>query len=392
MAGFDDDFLDNVVNTAVLPSKDISLDDDDFLTTPLKVDSDSGITFTNEMKAKVLDAWNNGVSDLKTLIQSAFGAGYDGRSKQGMEVKKFLAEQNLKARPAHVQISKTGLIKLTEANKELIANSAKTTKPLEITKLVFNNPMLTALSAEFRVVKEYYDSLDPKLRGGEDESLDDYRPPKTEQQSISRINRYVFEAIDVNKISPRQREGAQRLIKFMHTHRYLFEMNNLPLNSERELFESSFVRFVFDKPDLTEEEIDLYLNQCSDIVSYQRMQKELVDLTSAAKTTMESEQKVPMALVEAIGKLRGNMDDNFKRQKTTLNDLNGKRANRLDKLGSNADNMLKLVEAFRNEENRLRVVKLMEMRSEQVAKEADRLESLDDLRFQLWGARKGEVS
>ncbi len=387
MSDVNDDFLNNVVNAPAVVTIADPFDD-----APVKTDASVDAVLTADEKQKAIDAWNGGVSDLKTLITTACGPGFDGRSKKGMAIKKFLADQNMKARPAQVYLKKTGQIELTEDNKEFIAMNASSMKPLEITKLVFDDGMLTPLSAEFRVVKAYYDSLDLKVKAqSEDENVKDYNPPKTETQALSRINRYVFEAIDVTKVTPRHRECISKLIRFMHTHRYLFEINNLPLTSERELFESSFVRFVHDKPDLTEEEIDLYLNQCSDIVSYQRMQKELVFLNEAAKTTMEVDQKVPMALVEAVGKLRGDMNDNFKRQKATLNDLNGKRANRLDKLNTNSDTVLKLVEAFRSEEGRHLVAQMAELRKQELVNEVKRLETMDDLKFQLWGLSAREA-
>lgn len=381
-ATFDpDDFLSSVQNTT---------DADPLADIPTILVDDS--ILSDDEKRKAVEAWNSGTSDLKALIVAACGPGFDGRSKKGMAVKKYLADQNLKARPAHVYLKKTSSVVLSESNKEFIANNASAMKPLEITRLLFDDGMLTPLSSEFRVVKEYYDSLDQKLKAlTEDENVKDYNPPKTEQQALSRINRYVFEAIDPEKMTPRHRECIQKLIRFMHTHRYLFEMRNLPLISERELFESSFVRFVHDKPDLTEEEIDLYLNECSDIVAYQRMQKELVLLTDACREAMESDQKVPMALVEAIGKLRGNMDDNFKRQKATLNDLNGKRASRLDKINANSESVLKLVEAFRSEQSRNLINQMAEIRKEELKNEVKRLESIDDLKFQLWGLSREEA-
>lgn len=379
-----DDFVASVTNA---PDTNT---DDPFGDAPAPKDNE---ILSADEKRKAIDAWNSGVSDLKALIQAACGDGYDGRSKKGMAIKKFLADQNLKARPAQVYVKKSNQVVLSEANKEFIANNAGAMKPLEMTKAIFDDGMLTPLSSEFRVVKEYYDSLDNKVKAqSDDENVKDYNPPKNETQALARINRYVFEALDPTRLTKHNKDCIQKLIRFMHTHRYLFQMNSLKLNSERELFESSFVRFVYDKPDLTEEEIDLYINQCSDLIEWERMNKEMIELTEASRATREEEQKIPMALVEAIGKLGGRMDENRKRQKATLNDLNGKRANRLDKIQSNSESVLKLVEACLEEQSRIRVLALMEKRKDEVRKEADRLEGLDDLEFQLFGGTKEEFA
>ena len=348
-------------------------------------------TLTDDEKKSVIDSWNSGISDLKTIIQKACGDGVDGRSFKGKAVKAYLAQQNLKARPSQVY-AKREAIELTEANKEFIANNAANMKPLEITRVLFDDGMLSPLSLEFRKVKEYYDTLDGKVKAlSDDENTGDYNPPRNEAQALARVNRYVLDGMDATKLTPRNRECIQKMIRFMHTHRFIFEMNLLPKKSERELFESSFVRFIYDKPDLTEEEIDLYLNQCSDIVGYQRMQAELVMLIDARQNMMEVDQKMPMALVDAIGKLRSDMDDNFKRQKNTLNDLNGKRSSRLDKINSSSESVIKLIEAFRDETQRQHIIRVLENRKNAVESEIKRLETVEDLHFHLYGAAKEEV-
>lgn len=348
---------------------------------------------SDDEKRRAIECWNSGAVSLKKIIQYACGDGLDGRSFKGVAIKKYLADQNLKANPAHVHIKKMDSFVLTEANQEFIANNAGSMKPLEITKLLFNDSSLTPLSSQFRVVKIYYDGLDTSVKAQtDDENTTEYNPPRNQTQALARVNRYVLEAIDPEKITPRNKECLQRLIRFMHTHRFIFEMRNLPLNSERALFESSFVRFTNDKPDLTEEEIDLYLNQCSDIVAYQRMQRELVVLTKACSDTMEADQKVPMALVEAVGKLRGDIHASSQRQKTTLNDLNGKRAGRLDKVNASNESVLKLIEAFRDETQRGHILRVIENRQNEVRAEVKRLETVDELHAHLFGVAEREVS
>jgi hypothetical protein len=342
-------------------------------------------------KGDVVKAWKEGIDDLKKIIEAACGAGYDGRSHQGLAVKRFLAEMNMEARPAQVFKKRVAPV-LTEENREFIANNATEMKPLEMVRIIFRNPSISPLNAEFKLVKEYYDSLDNKLKAQTpDEDVKEYTPPKTEINAIARVNKYAYQAYDPEKLTPRHKEALVRMIKYMHTHRFLSEIRNLQKNSERVLFESSFVRFIYDKPDLTEEEIDLYLNQCSDVVSYQRMREEDSALCQARDEEMATNNKIPMALVEAIGKLRSDMDANFKRQKSNLNDLNGRRRDRLDKIGSNNESVLKLIEAFRDEQQRGRILKIMQKRKEDVKNEVERLETLEDLKFSLFGATREEL-
>ena len=45
----------------------------------------------------------------------------------------------------------------------------------------------------------------------------------------------------------------------MHTFRFLHQIGTYNIETDRELFESSFVRYTWDKPDLTQEEVDQYI-------------------------------------------------------------------------------------------------------------------------------------
>ena len=58
---------------------------------------------------------------------------------------------------------------------------------------------------------------------------------------------------------------------------------------------------------------------------------------------------------------------------------------------ANNESILKLVEAFRSEESRQRMLKVVEMRQKEVTQEGGRLASMDDLRFELFGAAQSEI-
>ncbi len=384
----DDDFLDNVVNAPVT--------DDPFSDDIVPMPSGGKELLTDEEKSNVIEIWNAGCKDLKDLIfkvcgNDEKGKPHDGRTEKGRAVKKYLADQNLAARPSHVYVKKTDSVILTEENKEFITNNAGDMKPMEIAKLLFK-PDIQPLSAEFRVVKEFYDSLDNSKKAlSEDENVKKYSPPRTPEQAIARINKYVLEGIDPKKMTVKHHECVAKLIKFMHTFTFLLQMNNLPKNSERELFESTFVRMCHDKPDLTEEEIELYLNYCSDRIASERMKRDHTRYSDFCEVSMESEGKVQMALVEVVNKLSSDIDDIGKKMEKTLQSLNGKRSERIKSMQANNESVLRLVDALREESDRRRWLRVIEMRAKMVEEEAGRLETLDDLKFQLWGGSKDEL-
>ncbi len=350
-------------------------------------------TLTDDEKRKVVEAWNNGATDLKDIIRFACGDKEDGRSRKGILVKKLLAENKMSAKSVGPHVKKQPLPELTDEQKEFIANNIASMKALEITRVLYNDLTLTPLGFHFRKVRDYILTLDPKVRTvkQEDALVKTYNPPKNEGHALARINKYAFNAIDPDKIMPRDKECMAKLIGYMQTYRFLYEINKLVSNSEREMFESCFVRWTYDKPDLTEEEIDLYINLCADIISQERMKDEEIALMEARDATMAEDQKIPMALVEALGKVRADMDKNKQRQKMTLNDLNGKRKDRLDKVSKSPETVLKLIEAFRDEKQRSVMVKFAKKRRDELQKTARELETMDDLRFQIWGASQEEL-
>ena len=52
----------------------------------------------------------------------------------------------------------------------------------------------------------------------------------------------------------------------MHTFRFNHQINNYETQNDRDLFESSFIRYTNDKSDLTQEEVDQYIVLCTEII------------------------------------------------------------------------------------------------------------------------------
>ena len=59
----------------------------------------------------------------------------------------------------------------------------------------------------------------------------------------------------------------------MHTFRFNHQINNYETQNDRDLFESSFIRYTYDKPDLTQEEVDQYIVLSSEVVISANIQR-----------------------------------------------------------------------------------------------------------------------
>ena len=188
-----------------------------------------------------------------------------------------------------------------------------------------------------------------------------------------------------------QKENLGRLMAYMSTNRFVYEMNLLKRVSERENFEATFVRMCYDKPDLTEEEVEMYINYCVGQVSIDRMKIEESELIDYKKELMLQDKAPPMTIIEAINNTRSQIDSARKRLEKSLQDLNGKRANRLGKLSNNQDSVLKLIEAFREASKRKKQIQYIELRKMNRDKEIERITNMDEFRAQIFGIAPEEI-
>jgi len=355
---------------------------------------------TTEQEKQVLDFWNrtpNNPPGLKEITEELFpGQNYDGRSEQGRSIKAALAKFSLRAKATSDSFSKTAEIKLTDDQQSLITNNVATMNSLELARLAFNNPSLTNLNAETRVVNEFVKTLDTRVVYNAASNADIpaglYEPPNTLDKVLKRANKYVNGVIDKEKLTSKQKKSLEMLINYLHTFRFIRQMNTYDSDEDRSSCEDAFIRYTYDKPDLTQEEIDQYIelsNQVVRSIKIQRrsegMQRVLEDLTNSG-----SDPKVSMAWVEAIGKAGTEYDQCLKRCGDLLDDLKEKRSKRLSKQIQENSSILNLVQAWRFEENRIKFAKLGELEQIQVGNEVERLMSMAEVRSLILGLNKDD--
>ena len=166
----------------------------------------SGANLTEEQKEEVLKEWekrSDNPPSLLELIRIAYPdqPHLDGRSKEGKAVKAFLATKEISPLASHQYQPKK--IELTEEHKEFIRNNFQMMSSVEMARVLFKNNELTNLSAESRAVDEYVKTLNPTIAFRPESEIpdEDYKPPKTTHAAITKINTYVLEGIDKNKIT-----------------------------------------------------------------------------------------------------------------------------------------------------------------------------------------------
>lgn len=360
--------------------------------------SEEILILTEEHQLILLKEWNDrphNPPSLAELVKLAFGRDdLDGRSKEGKAVKQFLASRQIKPKKSHEYEAK-GLIDLTNDQKEYISNNCNTMTGIEMAKIIFKNESLTNLSQETRSVLEYMKVIPTNIKfnntENEEAASGDYKPPRSEERMVAKINKYVLDGIDKNKLTHKHKKEINSLIGYMNTHRFIHQTNIYDNEGDRELFESSFVRYTYDKGDLSQEEVDQYIVLCTEVVISSNIQQTINVLQNQIELSMQEDGKIPMALVEASSTARKEYNDCVNRQQKLNNDLKVKRSDKLSKQVKETASVINLVQMWKEEESRAKLLKMADMRKQTIEKEIDRLSTMDEVKCKILGISKDEI-
>lgn len=349
---------------------------------------------TDAQKKSIVDRWNDKTlkpPSVTELLDVAYGEnhGLHPRSKQAKEIQGFLVNSKLGILSKEKAISLSESAQLTDEQKIKIHENLNSEHPISNSDLaaqICNNNQ--RVGDVLNQIKNYISSIPRDLYGSK-QSVLKYRPPESIVEAAHLVNRASYKAIDLNKLErdPVKKEYLSCLIKFLHTFRVALTYESYTDDIEKALFETSFVKFVWDKPDLTPEEIDLYINLCVDIVGCERLKKEEAFLMETRESVSNDSdgRKISMSIVESLAGLRKERDDNQTRQSKTIQMLQGKRSDRIDSRQKENSSVLQLIAAWRDAEKRNRLIKFAEERKELVRGELAKLDSMDLFKAELWG-------
>jgi len=354
----------------------------------------------NSQKESIINEWNSRPDNppsLLELINVAFpDRGLDGRTKEGRAVKSFLASRDIKARASHEYQSKKQT-KLSEEDKLFIQNNLEFMSSVEMGRLIFKDNSLSNLNQEVRVIADYVKEFtssnqsDP-FESTEEIPTEEYKPPKTFDKTMYRVNKYVPDTINKEKITSKDKKNVKALIGYLNAYRFSYQMNTYTNNTDRDLFESSFIRYTHNKDDLSQEEVDQYIVLSSEVVIAANIQRRKEHLTRLLDNVVEdSDGRASMSLVEAIGKTETEYNQSVNRQQKLLESLKEKRSDRLKKQIKENASILNLVRLWKEEESRKNLLHLAEMRKKSVDEEVQKLSDIDEVKARILGLGEDEI-
>lgn len=357
--------------------------------------------FTEEQESFVLKNFEEGTNEIKKLTTLVIDKFFpeapenlkDGRSVYGRAVKKILAARGKETTGTHQYkpVDET----LSEQDKEFVRNNRSYMSSVEMTRVIENDPNITNLHKKARLVEEYNKSLETQEERPAEVPRDigSYSPPKTAAAAITRINGYVLDGINKNKLLGKQKKDISSLIRYLNTYRFIHQANTYEDEEGRTLFESSFVRYTYDKGDLSQEEVDQYIVLSTEVVIASNIQRRISRLSQLLDETADDTdgRRMSMSLVDAIGNSQTEYNQCIGRQTKLLSDLKEKRSDKLKKQIQDNASILNLVGAWKEEESRNKIIKLAELRKKTVEQEVDNLSEMSELKSKILGISENEV-
>jgi hypothetical protein len=333
----------------------------------------------------------NEINSLTELTQKCFeNESLDGRSKQGRLVRKFLIENQIAFDTSRKE--KKEEILFTDEERVFIVEQAKTgLSSLKIAELIFPDREIKSLSIEQRSVLDVLREINPDFVPSQDSGLlSSYISPKSPSRIVKKINESTGLELDENKLNRQFQTRVEKLGSNLGNSRFVRIMNNYTSRADRELFEQEFIRLTWDKPDLTADEINLYLNVCKEIINLEVVSKHLNKLNDLFDEAND-QSDMTNRLSEIIKSKSSEYHQCETRIENLTKKLQGDRAERMKSKNKENASILSIVQLFQEQEERANMIRIAEMQKALVKEEAHRLEGMAEWRARILGVHMDDV-
>jgi hypothetical protein len=343
-----------------------------------------------EDQEKFIDENFAKIPDLIELTRATFKDGtIDGRSKQGRAVRAYLASKEIKYKTTkHPEVLP---VVLSEEQKSFIEQySQDGMSSFQIAQLLFPDETVRKLGREQRAVGSYLDAVKKRKREESRAERNKYDGPKDMQECIDLVNLYTDAGLKEGEMKAMERKSIESLFRFLKSPRFTQIISNYHKEEDQDLFEAEFIRATWDKPDLSADEINLYVNVCVDYINLKNISCHMEKLNRMFDEADE-QQELTVRLSELLKTKSEEYNQCEKRQESLIQRLAGDRAKRISQRQDQHASILSLVESFQNEEERKLMVKMANMQKKAIKEEAENLESMNEWKSRILGISKNDV-
>ena len=207
---------------------------------------------------------------------------------------------------------------------------------------------------------------------------------------VKKINLYCHEEINEEKMTREYMDNADNCIKFLGAPRFIQVINTYSAMDDRNLFEAEYIRSVWDKPDLTSDELNLYINVCMDYIHLKNISK-AIDKLNRMFEECEDQRDMTVRLAELLKTKSEEYNQCEKRQEALIARLNGDRKERIKNKHKDNASIISLVKLFQNEEDRKRMVDIANKQNLLVLDEANNIENMGAWKARVLGISKNDA-
>jgi len=224
----------------------------------------------------------------------------------------------------------------------------------------------------------------------DDAAGEKYTPPQILSTAVKKLNKVASKEFDIQKMNLHDRKCVEKLITYVNAPRFVQVIGSYITRQSRDLFESEYIRSTWDKPDLTSDELNLYVNVCMDYVNIKEIEQQKQKLNLMFDDT-EGQHDLTMRLTEMLKTKAEEYNQCVNRVDKMLAKLNGERAKRVANQVQRNASIISLVQLFQDEEERKLMIKMAEMQKKLVQREADRVEKMPEWKARVLGISKEDA-
>jgi hypothetical protein len=320
-----------------------------------------------------------------------------GRSKEAKEVRDYLVNSGFLAGKKDKPKAVTTDI-LSSTQYEFIDQNIKTgITPKQITELLFNEKFQGVqnlnifITPEYRAVHKYVKEKYPEFLVDNESGVNErYSVPRSIKTVINKVNRWCGQDLSEEKLSLQHRKYMDKLLTYLASPRFVGNYDSYTSSTDKELFEAEFVRSVWDKPDLTIDEINLYINVCMDYINLRQIDIKKNKVNEMFNDTQD-QKDLTIRLTEILKTISEEYNQCAQRIDKSIQKLNGERSRRVEQHQQKNASIINLVELFQDENERKMMIKIAEMQKQVIKEEANKLENMSSWKARILGISKEDA-
>lgn len=320
-----------------------------------------------------------------------------GRDKECKLVRDYLIECGSIKKKEKVKRAESEFC-LTKSNIEFIDQNIRSgLSPKQVTELLFNKDfqgvqgLNVFTTPQYKAVHKYIkDNHSDFLVETESATNEKYSVPRSLNTVVEKVNKWCGQNIVKDKLTLQHRKFLEKLLTYLASPRFIQNYDSYRSAADKELFEAEFVRSIWDKPDLTIDEINLYVNVCMDYINLKQIDNKKNKINEIFNDTQE-QKDLTIRLTETLKTISEEYNQCAQRIDRSLQKLNGERAKRIDNHQQKNASIINLVELFQDEQERKMMIRIADLQSRAVADEADRLENMSSWKARILGISKQDA-